>query len=118
MRQRCGRALPRRAEDPGAKAPSPSPAPDAAQMRAELERVPEPPGGYKSLSEGQRSAVSGFFFPDAEELDMDKSMPLEDHVEEFRQGAFRAGICTIACVSVCLYFYKELTAVMEAPAQV
>ncbi|CAK0811032.1 unnamed protein product [Prorocentrum cordatum] len=70
------------------------------------------------LCQGQRSAVSNFFFPDQEELDMDKSMPLEDHVEEFRQGAIRAGIATLACISVCLYFYKELTTIMESPAQV
>lgn len=89
--------------------------PSAAELRTELETA-EPPGGYTALSKGQRSAVSGFFFPDAEELDMDKSMPLEDHIRELREGLIRAGIAVVICVSVCLTFYKELTSLLESPA--
>lgn len=76
-----------------------------------------PGGGYKALSEDQRSAVSNFFFPDTEELDMDKSMPLEDHLREFREGAIRAGFALVLSVGVCLNFYKELTTFLEGPAQ-
>jgi len=91
--------------------------PSAAEMREELERAPAPPGGYTALSEGQRSAVSGFFFPDAEELDMDKSMPLEDHLRELRDGVIRAIVALVLCVGLCLYFYKELTGWLEAPVK-
>jgi len=86
-------------------------------MRSQLASSPEPPGGYQTLSEGQRSAVSGFFFPDAEELDMDKSMPLEDHIRELREGLLRAGIAVVLCVGICLAFYRELTTILEAPIQ-
>jgi len=72
---------------------------------------------YKNLSDGQRSAVSNFFFPDSEELDMDKSMPLDDHIREFREGVLRTAVAGVICVSVCLTFYKELTTALEAPAQ-
>lgn len=89
--------------------------PSAAELRTELESA-VPPGGYTALSKGQRSAVSGFFFPDAEELDMDKSMPLEDHIRELREGLIRAGIAVVICVSICLTFYKELTSLLESPA--
>jgi sec-independent protein translocase protein TatC len=87
-----------------------------AQSRAALEASDAPPGGYQALSEDQRSAVSGIFFPDAEELDMDKSMPLEDHIKELRDGVIRTGIATVISIGVCLAFYKELTTSLEAPA--
>jgi len=88
-----------------------------AEMRSQLAQTQAPGGAYTTLSEGQRSAVSGFFFPDSEDLDMDKSMPLEDHLRELRDGAIRAGIATVISVALCLTFYKELTTALEAPAQ-
>eukprot|EP00401_Gymnodinium_catenatum_P041663 CAMPEP_0117499388 /NCGR_PEP_ID=MMETSP0784-20121206/22220_1 /TAXON_ID=39447 /ORGANISM="" /LENGTH=407 /DNA_ID=CAMNT_0005294535 /DNA_START=37 /DNA_END=1260 /DNA_ORIENTATION=+ len=94
----------------GSKPPTPSP----AEARAELMNAGE---DYKNLSDGQRSAVSNFFFPDSEELDMDKSMPLDDHIREFREGVLRTAVAGVICVSVCLTFYKELTTALEAPAQ-
>merc|ERR1719401_2155960 len=48
---------------------------------------------------------------------MDKSMPLEDHLREFREGALRTGAVTTVCVGVCLTFYKELATLLEMPAQ-
>lgn len=81
------------------------------------EKLSAPSAQYSSLSEGQRSAVSGFFFPDQEELDMDKAMPLDDHIRELREGAIRAGIAVVVCVCVALAFYKELTQILELPAQ-
>jgi len=99
------------AEDAEAQKVSP------ADSRAALESSTEPEGGYQALSEDQRSAVSGFFFPDSEDLDMDKSMPLEDHIKELRDGVIRTGIATVVCVGVCLTFYKELTTWLESPAQ-
>jgi len=89
----------------------------AKKAREDLATAPEPPGGYKNLTDGQKNAVSSFFFPDTDELDMDKAMPLEDHVREFREGALRAGIAVVICVSICLNWYKELTLLLEAPAQ-
>jgi len=86
-----------------------SPADSRAQLEASGEK-------YSVLTEGQRSAVSGMFFPDSEELDMDKAMPLEDHLREAREGLFRAGIAVALCVSVCLYYYKPLTTALEGPA--
>lgn len=83
----------------------------------ELETVQAPPGGYQALSQDQRSVVSGFFFPDTEELDMDKSMPLEDHLRELRDGLLRAGLAVMVCVGGCLAYYKELATMLEAPAQ-
>jgi len=69
-----------------------------------------------ALPEGQKEAVSNFFFPDSEDLDMDKSMPLDDHIREFREGALRTLVATVLSVGVCLTFYKELTVFIEAPA--
>lgn len=74
-------------------------------------------GEYTALDEGTREGVSNFFFPDAEQLDMDTPMPLEDHVREFREGLLRAGIAVVVCVSICLYYYKELVTFLEAPAR-
>merc|ERR1719401_1171376 len=48
---------------------------------------------------------------------MDKSMPLEDHLREFREGAIRTAVAAVVAVSLCLTFYKELTTFLEAPAQ-
>merc|ERR1719401_2184263 len=48
---------------------------------------------------------------------MDKSMPLEDHLREFREGALRTGVVTVVCVGLCLTFYKELAQFLEAPAR-
>eukprot|EP00403_Amphidinium_massartii_P028323 CAMPEP_0178407400 /NCGR_PEP_ID=MMETSP0689_2-20121128/19411_1 /TAXON_ID=160604 /ORGANISM="Amphidinium massartii, Strain CS-259" /LENGTH=380 /DNA_ID=CAMNT_0020028477 /DNA_START=74 /DNA_END=1213 /DNA_ORIENTATION=- len=84
-----------------------------AESRAQLEAAGKE---YSALNEDQRSAVSGIFFPDAEELDMDKAMPLEDHFREAREGLIRAGIAVVLCVGACLYFYKPLTAELESPA--
>eukprot|EP00425_Heterocapsa_triquetra_P024794 CAMPEP_0195110914 /NCGR_PEP_ID=MMETSP0448-20130528/94324_1 /TAXON_ID=66468 /ORGANISM="Heterocapsa triquestra, Strain CCMP 448" /LENGTH=385 /DNA_ID=CAMNT_0040147655 /DNA_START=60 /DNA_END=1215 /DNA_ORIENTATION=- len=87
----------------------------AEEARTELEAAG---GDYERLSEGQRSAVSGFFFPDEQELDMDKSMPLEDHLRELREGALRAALAAVICVGGCLAYYKELAQILEGPAQV
>eukprot|EP00913_Durusdinium_trenchii_P025103 g23563.t1 len=51
--------------------------PTAAESRLALEQA-STGGGYQSLTADQRGLVNGFFFPDEEELDMDKSMPLEE----------------------------------------
>lgn len=72
-------------------------------------------GGY--LTADQRGMVDNFFFPDEQELDMDKSMPLEDHISELRDGVLRALAFTVVAVGICLYYYKELTTALESPAQ-
>ncbi|CAE8604239.1 unnamed protein product [Polarella glacialis] len=90
----------------------------SAEVRDKLEMEAAAEGQYENLTAEQRGAVSNFFFPDAQELDMDKSMPLEDHVKELRDGALRAGAVALICVSACLTFYKELTTALESPAQV
>jgi len=91
--------------------------PSPAESRAELASAALPTGEYQALTQDQRSAVSEFFFPDAEDLDMDKAMPLEDHLREFREGVIRTGIAIAVCVGGCLTFYKELTTTLESPAQ-
>eukprot|EP00933_Yihiella_yeosuensis_P042004 TRINITY_DN3643_c5_g1_i1.p1 TRINITY_DN3643_c5_g1~~TRINITY_DN3643_c5_g1_i1.p1 ORF type:complete len:412 (+),score=87.51 TRINITY_DN3643_c5_g1_i1:86-1321(+) len=90
--------------------------PTAADMRAAVQEA-ESARSYENLTEEQRGAVSNFFFPDQEDLDMDKSMPLEDHVKELRDGLIRAGAFTVGAVGICLFYYKELTTALEAPAQ-
>lgn len=90
--------------------------PTAAESRLALEQA-STGGGYQSLTADQRGLVNGFFFPDEEELDMDKSMPLEDHISELRDGVLRALAFTVVAVGVCLYYYKELTTALESPAQ-
>lgn len=103
----------------GSEAPQDGAGPEAKlqtmeEAKLNLERSS---GDYSELSEGQRTAVSNFFFPDQEELDMDKTMPLEDHVKEFREGAIRALAATLISVGVCLAYYKELASLLETPAQ-
>ncbi|CAJ1372880.1 unnamed protein product [Effrenium voratum] len=49
----------------------------AAESRLALEQAATSGGSYQSLTADQRGMVNSFFFPDEEELDMDKSMPLE-----------------------------------------
>eukprot|EP00930_Biecheleria_cincta_P003726 TRINITY_DN104652_c0_g1_i1.p1 TRINITY_DN104652_c0_g1~~TRINITY_DN104652_c0_g1_i1.p1 ORF type:complete len:424 (+),score=80.17 TRINITY_DN104652_c0_g1_i1:165-1436(+) len=88
----------------------------AAESRLALEQSVSSKG-YENLTAEQRGAVSGFFFPDEEELDMDKSMPLEDHLSELRDGVLRAAAFAVVSVGVCLAFYRELTTALEGPAQ-
>jgi len=87
----------------------------AAESRLALEQAVSSEG-YENLTVEQRGAVSGFFFPDEEELDMDKSMPLEDHLSELRDGFLRASAFAVVAVGLCLTFYKELTTALEGPA--
>ncbi|CAJ1342601.1 unnamed protein product [Effrenium voratum] len=89
----------------------------AAESRLALEQAATSGGSYQSLTADQRGMVNSFFFPDEEELDMDKSMPLEDHISELRDGVLRTFAFTVVAVGVCLYYYKELTTALEAPAQ-
>lgn len=90
--------------------------PTAAESRLALEQA-STGGSYQSLTADQRGLVNGFFFPDEEELDMDKSMPLEDHISELRDGVLRALAFSVVAVGICLYYYKELTTALESPAQ-
>jgi len=102
-------------EAPEAEAKAPK-TPTAAESRLALEQA-STGGSYQSLTADQRGLVNGFFFPDEEELDMDKSMPLEDHISELRDGVLRALAFTVVAVGICLYYYKELTTALETPAQ-
>lgn len=90
--------------------------PTAAESRLALEQATTG-GSYQNLTADQRGLVNGFFFPDEEELDMDKSMPLEDHISELRDGVLRALAFSVVAVGICLYYYKELTTALESPAQ-
>eukprot|EP00931_Biecheleriopsis_adriatica_P089324 TRINITY_DN63479_c0_g1_i1.p1 TRINITY_DN63479_c0_g1~~TRINITY_DN63479_c0_g1_i1.p1 ORF type:complete len:417 (-),score=95.47 TRINITY_DN63479_c0_g1_i1:28-1197(-) len=90
--------------------------PSAAESRVALEQAATA-GSYQNLTADQRGVVSNFFFPDEEELDMDKSMPLEDHISELRDAVLRSGAFATVAVGVCLYYYKELTTALESPAQ-
>jgi len=47
---------------------------------------------------------------------MDKSMPLDDHIREFREGLFRTAVALVISVGACLTYYKELISLLEKPA--
>mmetsp|Transcript_79417 Transcript_79417/g.223060 ORF Transcript_79417/g.223060 Transcript_79417/m.223060 type:complete len:443 (-) Transcript_79417:217-1545(-) len=87
------------------------------EARLQLENAQTPTGEYTELSKEARSTVSKFFFPDQNELDMDKSMPLEDHIKELRDALLRTLVAVVVCVSLCLTFYKEIAQHLETPAQ-
>ncbi|PNW84489.1 hypothetical protein CHLRE_03g145887v5 [Chlamydomonas reinhardtii] len=67
------------------------------------------------LSDGSKTAVEKFLYPDPEEMPQDMTMPIWDHLEEFRERVFVAGIAAALAIVFCFVFSKELIVFLEAP---